>query len=795
LRDQVTLKPGDKVLHRYNRDLGPGEVLAVEGGRLRVRFPRRDETMEFAARDHAFVPLVLPEGTDPARWHESFHEDMIERLARLEVDRLAAWENRMDSLRLARLREADGLGSFLGGRIRIFPHQLHVAEQAVRTDPVRWLLADEVGLGKTVEACLILNRLLRTGRAERVLIVAPASLTVQWLGELYRKFHQIFVLLDEERRRDVRKDFGPEWNPFEVHPRSVIALEDLVDSNDLVRRAEAAKPDLLVVDEAHHLERRAGHPGSPSYRAVAPLAAASRNVLLLSATPLEADAHGFFRLLGLLRPEEYGSWEEFRARLDAGTPLYPCTSATRRADIGGLPPRVPLPVDLAPWPEMEAIESAILTEPATDRLAEIRRAERLERAMDAPTGDDDPRLRWVLDQYPAWKKSGDKILLFVARRESLEFLKGAIERATLQRVGVFHEDLTPAARDLEVAQFAQADGPILLISTESGGEGRNFEFCRCLVLFDLPWDPVLLEQRIGRLDRISRTRPVEVCYFRPPGGLAAQVARLYEALGIFREPLGGLDRSLHHVEEAIRSATLSHPPQLDVEAVVRETHEARARMNRALYHDLHRNRYRPELAPGILARIPSDLERRTAEVVLEACGQFGFETVAKGSRATWYIEFGSESVVESLPGVAEGTRWLGTFDREEAVRRETLDFFASGHPLVEGILLELEDGHRGQIAMLEVRGTGVTGGGVLAMVKRGAEFEAVVVDLKGRRHPEWARFFTEERGARREGDPLSWGLAGAEALAAWAPRARELLHPLQREGKLVAAAAFRLLPD
>ena len=152
-------------------------------------------------------------------------------------------------------------------------------------------------------------------------------------------------------------------------------------------------------------------------------------------------------------------------------------------------------------------------------------------------------------------------------------------------------------------------------------------------------------------------------------------------------------------------------------------------------------------------------------------------------------------MVESIPGVAEGTRWLGTFDRDEAVQRETLDFFASGHPLVEGVLVEIEDGHRGQIALLEVHGTGVTGAGVLAMVKRGAEFEALVVDIRGRRHPEWARFFTEERGARREGDPLSWGLAGPEAMAAWAPRARELLHPLQREGKLVAAAAFRLLPD
>src|SRR5207247_8309314 len=133
-----------------------------------------------------------------------------------------------DALHLKSLREEGGLGSFLGGRIRIFPHQLYVAERACASDPVRWLLADEVGLGKTVEACLILNRLARTGRAERILIVAPAALTVQWLGELYRKFHQVFVLLDEKRLQDVERDFGAGFNPFDAHSRAILSLESLV---------------------------------------------------------------------------------------------------------------------------------------------------------------------------------------------------------------------------------------------------------------------------------------------------------------------------------------------------------------------------------------------------------------------------------------------------------------------------------------------------------------------------------------------------------------------------------------
>ena len=787
----MAFHPGDKVLHRFNRDLGPGEVVSVERGRLRVHFPRRGETIEFAVRDHAFTELVLPPGADPSRWYETFHEDMVERLARLEIDRLSAWENRLESLRLLNIREAKGLGSFLGGRIEIYPHQIHVAEQAVTTDPVRWLLADEVGLGKTVEACLILSHLARARRADRILIVAPASLTVQWLGELYRKFHQVFVLLDRDRRRDVTKDLGPEFNPFEVHARSVISLEDLVAEPRLAEAARAANLDLLVVDEAHRLERRPGHPGSPAYRAVEPLAETARHVLLLSATPLEADAHGFFRLLQILRPQAYASWDKFREDLDRGLPLFPCTSATRRADIGGLPPRIAEVVELPPAPELEAREVAALTLRVTNPLELRRRAEALQAAWALPSGAEDPRLKWILAEEPGWWKRGEKMLIFVHSREALEILKREIERTTFRRVAVFHEDLTPAAQDLEVAQFAQAEGPNVLISTEAGGEGRNFHFCRGLVLFDLPWDPVLVEQRIGRLDRINRTRPVEITLFLPHQGFARDATRLYQELGIFREPLGGLDRSLAHVEEALQVAAGMDPPTLDIEAVVEETHEARRRMNQALYQDLHRNRYRPDLAPSILSRVPPELETFTERVVLEACRQFGFETIPKTGRNVWYVEFGPESTVDHLPGVPEGTRWLGTFNREEGVERETLDFFASGHPLVEGVLMELEDGHRGEVALYTIAAPGMKGEGLGAILRRGPEILAVVVDTTGRRRPEWAPYLLAEPGHRREVTLGDWGLSTKTAREAWAERVRALLYPLQSEGRLTAVAAFR----
>ena len=145
----------------------------------------------------------------------------------------------------------------------------------------------------------------------------------------------------------------------------------------------------------------------------------------------------------------------------------------------------------------------------------------------------DPRVRWLAAQAPAWKQAGEKTLVFAAHRDSLELIKSGLRRDVQLRVGLFHEDLAPAQRDIEVAQFRLPDGPSMLVSTECGGEGRNFEFCTRLVLFDLPWNPVTVEQRIGRLDRIDRSLPVEIVYFRPASMLGGAVVSLYESLGLF----------------------------------------------------------------------------------------------------------------------------------------------------------------------------------------------------------------------------------------------------------------------
>src|SRR5262245_32450962 len=367
----------DRVTHRENADLGVGRVVEADGRTIVVFFPEAETTLRFGAQTDALRPAR--EGESVATLH-----DPLARLAAGDVDPVEDFSLRLDAYHLARLRETEDLSSFLGGRIRLFPHQLHVALQATRQDPVRWLLADEVGLGKTVEACLIANHLLRARRAERTPVVAPATLTVQWLGELWRKYHQVFVLLDEARLADVERDFGKGFNPFDAHRRTVISLEMLVARPKLTEQAVAAGIDLLVVDEAHHLRRPAGHPGDPAYRAIAPIAALGRHVLLLTATPLEDDAHGFFRLLQLLRPDEFPEDQGFEARLARREPLPPCASSTRRADIGGLPPRHAAPVDLPrdpSWRSLAQLERTLRERRAPHAVARKEKARLIRAAL------------------------------------------------------------------------------------------------------------------------------------------------------------------------------------------------------------------------------------------------------------------------------------------------------------------------------------------------------------------------------------------------------------------------------
>jgi ATP-dependent helicase HepA len=279
------------------------------------------------------------------------------------------------------------------------------------------------------------------------------------------------------------------------------------------------------------------------------------------------------------------------------------------------------------------------------------------------------------------------------------------------------------------------------VSTECGGEGRNFEFCRRLVLFDLPWKPSVVEQRIGRLDRIGRRIPVDIVYFRPPRGIGRDVVRLFEALGVFREPVAGLEPQLAHVEGALEEIALDPLASLSeerFEALVGEAQAARTRIREAAYQQLHRDPYRSEMGAGILSRVPEELDARNEEVVVTACIGLGFTIEHLRGHRIFSIELGNGARVDGLPGVPGGSSYIGSFDRDEAVEHETIDFFASGHPLVEGIFAHYEESALGRVARFEVEIDQEHGEGLVAVYKDGAGLELVALDSTGRARPDWS---------------------------------------------------------
>jgi ATP-dependent helicase HepA len=184
----------------------------------------------------------------------------------VQIDDLRTFDLRVEALkRRAEIRQSPVRG-FMGGRVDLLPHQMYIASEVASRLVPRVLLADEVGLGKTIEASLILHRLHLTGRAERVLVLVPDALVHQWFVELYRRFHLTFSIYDEVRC-DVLETEEEGVNPFLESQLVICSTSFLANSSSRAKQALEAGWDLLVVDEAHHLEWSTAA-ASPAYTLV-----------------------------------------------------------------------------------------------------------------------------------------------------------------------------------------------------------------------------------------------------------------------------------------------------------------------------------------------------------------------------------------------------------------------------------------------------------------------------------------------------------------------------------------------
>ncbi|MCC7377083.1 MAG: RNA polymerase-associated protein RapA [Verrucomicrobiales bacterium] len=788
---------GQRWVSEAEPELGLGVVVRTEGGRVWLRFAAAGEDRQYAMesaplRRVAFRPgetvcarqgepgvvAAVAESRGLLRYQLADGRSIVEtelqdtlgfgtpedRLLAGRTDPWRTFELRREALvHQHRLRSSPVRG-FVGGRMDLIPHQLYIAREVTGRLAPRVLLADEVGLGKTVEACLILHRLLATGRASRVLVIVPEPLVHQWFVELLRRFNLWFHIFDEERCEAIQA-VHPDANPFLDDQLVLCALPFLLDSKRGAQAVEAGW-DMLVVDEAHHLGWTPEAP-SPEYQVVEQLSRKAESLLLLTATPEQLGVASHYGRLRLLDPDRYYDLAKFEAEMGRYAEVASIanklsltgrlgTSETRqlhgilgaepgviqerlealargdaearrelvvdlldrhgtgrvmfrntRAAIRGFPRRQPNPVRL---PGDDHSASAF---EAWAREFELDNAPR-DRSRRGPGPEydftRDPRVEWLAGLLR--RLAGKKVLLICRSREKVMAIDRALRGFVTVPTALFHEDLDLVQRDRNAAWFAEPDGAQILLASEIGSEGRNFQFAHHLVLFDLPLDPELIEQRIGRLDRIGQTSniqihvpyvvgsPQEVLFRWYHDGLAAFGHNLVAGREL-RERFGRQVRDLamdFHETHASRGE--------DLQTLVTETQVARRDLEHRLEQGRDRllelNSFRAETAREVVEAVAGcDRDTTLEDFLLRVFDHYG---VAVEELGLHRFKLGSDGVfADAFPGMPTDGLVL-TFDRQAALAREDLAFMTWDHPLVSGALDLLLGAPEGSSACVRIVG-------------------------------------------------------------------------------------------
>ncbi|NOQ65211.1 MAG: RNA polymerase-associated protein RapA [Methyloprofundus sp.] len=598
----------------------------------------------------------------------------------------------------------------LGARAALIPHQLYIAHELARRENLRVMLADEVGLGKTIEAGLILHHRLQTGLSSRVLIIVPESLLHQWLVEMLRRFNLRFSLFDEQRCEAIE-----EGNPFLSEQLVLCSLSFFEDYPDRKLQALEADWDIVVVDEAHHLQWDEVQP-SDAYLFLEQLASCVEGLILLSATPEQLGKQTHFSQLRLLDADRFHNFEVFLAEQKEFEP------------IARLAEKVVHEVELHAEDELllaelvdaklaqdfiQASDKASLTDDVVEQLIDRHGTGRIlfrnsrhvvqgfpERECYAyPLQGDEAQsdaiyLQWLVTQLQSLKDV--QVLLICKHAETVLRLHKQLRDKYALKVAAFHEGMSIVERDRSAAYFADPEAQVqILLCSEIGSEGRNFQFVHHLILLDLPENPDLLQQRIGRLDRIGQKHTIQI---HVPYIVASQQHSLYrwyaEGLNLFQLNSNAASEVYQQHKQDLENVCAS-AEQLGLEALVQRTAtlmqkiEAEMHQSRDLLLEL--NSCRKDVAEQLIEDIHKVSDTRELWAYMETIFDcFGVDSEYH-SAACAVLQMGETQRASYFPYVPEDGVTV-TINRDIALAREDMQYLCWEHPMVvEAMDLVLSD--------------------------------------------------------------------------------------------------------
>jgi ATP-dependent helicase HepA len=784
---------GQRWISDTESDLGLGTLVGIEGRMLTVLFPATGETRQYAQAEAPLTRVVFNLGdeiksaegfsllvTSIAESHntliysgkrtdnheqadlkETFLDHFIsfnkpqDRLFAGQIDRFdhftlryLAWQQQ------SRLQQSP-LRGLQGGRMSLIPHQLHIAREVASRYAPRVLLADEVGLGKTIEAGLIIHQQLLSGLSSRVLIVVPESLQYQWLVEMLRRFNLHFSVFDEERCQQSQLDVS---NPFDTAQLVLCSLEFISGNKQWLEQAQSSDWDLLVVDEAHHLAWTEEHV-SKEYRSIESLTQDTAGVILLTATPDQLGQQGHFARLRLLDPDRFYDYQAFineqsqyqhiaataehlsnTSQLDdklkndlkllikeadisnelawlSQPEATENTEAARqhllsklldrhgtgrilfrnsRASIKGFPGRVALPVALD-LPEqyqnaLKVFQSLNQQSPAAELAKANLFPEQVYQAFEG-SGSQwwqfDPRIDYLTALLKQCKPA--KFLVICAAVDTALALEEALRQKEGIRAAVFHEGMSIVERDKAAAYFAQEDySAQVLVCSEIGSEGRNFQFAHHLVLFDLPLNPDLLEQRIGRLDRIGQQHEIQlhIPYFKHS---AQQILLQWyqQSLNAFAHTCQ-TGRAVYEQDGPALLALLAAPKPDDaaIEQLLTQSQQHHQQLQQQLEQGRDKllelnsagGKSSRQLADAIAQ---TDADVQLPMLMFQAWDLLGVNQEDRSD--TSIVLTPAEHLRCAYPGLEDDGVTI-TFDRDTALAQEDIQFLTWDHPMVTGTL-------------------------------------------------------------------------------------------------------------